>query len=65
MRVFEKTFTNEFQNSVSLTLDHHCKPSDQPSRITITLAGPHSTSENTITLQEARELRAALDDVLF
>ena len=63
MRIFEKTFQNEWQNRVTLALEH-TPHVDQPGQLTIILAGPYSVAENTVTVMEARELQAALTAAL-
>lgn len=59
--LYAEPFTNEFGNKVTLTLEADRGDDGGPTLVTICMMGPKSTSENTITLAEARKLKAALN----
>ncbi|WP_316176226.1 hypothetical protein [Bradyrhizobium sp. SZCCHNRI1073] len=56
MTLFSKTFTNERGNEILLTI-HDGR---ERGTVVITMRGPHSQSVDTMTWQEAAELREAL-----
>ncbi len=59
----EARFTNELGNSIRLKVQ--ALPVSGVAGVLIELEGPHSLSENFITLQEAQELYAALGAILL
>lgn len=64
MKLIETDFTNELGRAIILTIDTVPVVKDQPTHLSIKLAGPDSTSENIMTLGEAVQLRNALNNVL-
>lgn len=59
MNLFFKTFTNELGNQIDLAI-HDGR---ERGTVVITMRGPRSQSVNTMTWQEAAELRDALKKI--
>lgn len=64
MNLVKSDFKNELGNDIALSIATVPVAPNYPTQVCIQIVGPSSTSENTLTLKEAKHLRDALTSVL-